>query len=238
MKRTLLSALLVAAMLAGCSRNDGATADGASDAETAKAPLIAYGYTYRFALPGTAVGHAQDRHIALCDRLGPARCRMLEMHRTAGTSGDSGSLRFAVAAADARGFGAALVSPVTSLGGALTSRDFEAEDLSAQQAEAQAKVAEKNNVANRTALSGLRDRLDLSTVWVYYDGTTRFGTRIGVAFADGGETLTSSVVALIYFLAGAIPWVVVLGLLFLIARAATRRFRRTREARRPADAGV
>jgi hypothetical protein len=237
MTRTLLSALLFALVLAGCSGKESG-ADGSSSGEIAKAATIAYGFTYRFALPGAAVGQAQDRHIALCDQLGPARCRMLEMHRSAGASNTGGSLRFAVAAGDARRFGSALAAPVVRLGGELTARDFEAEDVSGQQAEAQAKVAEKNDVANRSALSSVRDRIALSTIWIYYDGKTGFGEQIGDAFAAGGETLTSSVVALIYFLAAAVPWVVVLGLMFLVARAISRRLRRTRPDRHAVDAGV
>jgi hypothetical protein len=172
------------------------------------------------------VNEAQDKHVALCDQLGPGRCRMLEMHRSTSASGSDGSTRFMVLAGDARKFGKDMTAPVVGLGGELSSRDFEAEDVTRQPADATAKVAEKNNTDNRAAAATLRERIETSTVWAYYSGTEGFWNQVGAALGSGGETLTSSVVALIYFLAGALPWVVVLGALFLIVRAISRRIPR------------
>ena len=151
---------------------------------------------------------------------------MQEMHRSVGPTDFGGSLRFIVARDDARRFGQALLPPVTSVGGVLKSRDFEAEDLAGQQNEAAAKVAEKNDAANRAALSGLRQRLLMSSIWIYYDGTAGFGKRIGDAFGAAGETITSSLVALIYFVAGALPWILVFGLGFFVVRLIVRQARR------------
>jgi hypothetical protein len=224
MKRALASVLLMGSIVAGCSSQEGEPGSEAQIAGDAKAPLVAYGYTYRFSLPGAAVSEAQDKHIALCDEMGPQRCRMLEMHRSTSADRSDGSTRFMVLAGEARKFRQDIVPPVTALGGELSSRDFEAEDVTRQTADATAKVAEKNNTDNRTAAANLRERVETSTVWAYYSGTEGFWVQVGAALGAGGETLTSSVVALIYFLAAALPWVVVLGTLFLVARAVSRRF--------------
>jgi hypothetical protein len=221
----LASVLLMGTALAACSNRESEQAGQAESLGDTKA-LVAYGYTYRFTLPGAAVNEAQDKHMALCDQMGPGRCRMLEMHRSTSASGSDGSTRFMVLAGDARKFGQDMTAPVTALSGELASRDFEAEDVTKQTAEAAAKVAEKNNADNRAAAGSLRERVETSTVWAYYSGTEGFWSQVGAALSSGGETLTSSVVALIYFLAGALPWVVVLGTLFLIVRAISRRIPR------------
>lgn len=228
MKILLASVLLIGTALAACSSRESDQAGQTGEAESlgdTKA-LVAYGYTYRFTLPGAAVNEAQDKHMALCDQMGPGRCRMLEMHRSTSPRGSDGSTRFMVLAGDARKFGRDLTSPVAALGGELSSRDFEAEDVTKQTAEATAKVAEKNNADNRAAAGNLRERVETSTVWAYYSGTEGFWSQVGAALSSGGETLTSSVVALIYFLAGALPWVVVLGTIFLIVRAISHRIPR------------
>ncbi len=228
MKRMLASVLLMGTALAACSNRESGQAEQAGQAESlgdTKA-LVAYGYTYRFTLPGGAVNEAQDRHMALCDQMGPSRCRMLEMHRSTSPRGSDGSTRFMVLAGDARKFGQDLTAPVTALGGELASRDFEAENVTKQTAEATAKVAQKNNADNRAVAGNLRERVETSTVWAYYSGTQGFWSQVGAAMSSGGETLTSSVVALIYFLAGALPWVVVLGTIFLIVRTISRRIPR------------
>ncbi|MFD1950445.1 hypothetical protein ACFSGX_06655 [Sphingomonas arantia] len=220
-----LPIMIVAMTLAGCSGGD---SGGGGVAEPDAASTIAYGFDYRFALPGTAVGQAQDRHIALCDRLGPARCRMLEMHRSVGMGqgASSGSLRFAVASADTRAFDQALLAPVSALGGKLVSRDFEAEDLSVQRTEAQAKVAQKGGATNQAALANIQQRLQTSAIRIQYDGTSGFFAQVGGALGAAGETLTASVVALVYALAASLPWLLVGGILFLAIRAFARWLKR------------
>ncbi len=222
MKALLLSATLFVLALPGCSeqaRDQGGGALGGG------AEQMSYGYTYRFALPGDVVTQTQDRHVAMCDQLGPGRCRMQEMHRSANTGSSDGSTRFAVASGDARKFGQDLIAPVTSVNGTMTSREFEAENVSKQIAEAQAKTVEKDNVANRTMLMEAQGRIATSTIWVYYDGKTAFGEEVGAAFADAGETMRSSIIALIYVLSAVLPWALVFGVIFLIVRAGFRRFR-------------
>lgn len=238
MKKILAPVLMAALALWGCSKGEqgGGSPAGGVVAESA----IAYGFTYRFALPRAAVDQAQDRHLALCDRLGPARCRMQEMHGSAGEGSTGASTRFVVAAGDARRFSQELLPTITALGGTLQSRDFEAEDVAKQQREAQVKVAEKSSAANQAALAAVQDRVAMSTVWAYYEGRSSFGEQTGAALGAVGETLTTSVVMLIYFLSGVLPWALALVAIVLLARAGLRLARRGSWRRRaggtPADA--
>lgn len=218
-----MSVLPIVLVLAGCSKApDPNKISRVQGGDTAQ---MSYGYSYRFALPGDVVTQAQDRHIALCDQMGTARCRLQEMHRSAGTGSSGGSTRFVVVSGDARRFGQALIAPVTGLHGTMTSREFEAEDVSKQIADAQAKAGEKDSVANRTAVAEVQDRVATSSIWVYYEGKTGFGERLGGAFGDAGETMRTSIIALIYVLSAVLPWALVFGVLFFVVRAAFRRVR-------------
>lgn len=223
LNRLLMASAVFGLALSGCSpqgHDSGGDALVVSDAAQ-----MSYGYTYHFTLPGDAVTQAQDRHIAMCDQLGSARCRMQEMHRNADTGSSGGSTRFVLASGDAQKFGQDLIAPVTGLSGTMTSREFEAEDVSKQIADAQAKAGEKDNAANRTTLADAQNRVATSAIWVYYDGKTAFGEQIGAAFGDAGETMRSSIIALIYFLSAVLPWALVFGVIFFVARAGIRRFR-------------
>lgn len=224
-----MSVLPIVLVLAGCSKAP--DPNKSSRLQGGDAAQMSYGYSYRFALPGDVVTQAQDRHVALCDQMGSARCRLQEMHRSAGTGSSAGSTRFVVASGDARRLGQALIAPVTGLHGTMTSREFEAEDVSKQIADAQAKAGEKDNAANRTAVAEAQDRVATSSIWVYYEGKTGFGEQLGGAFGDAGETMRTSIIALIYVLSAVLPWALVLGVLFFVVRAALRRVRgKTRSA--------
>ena len=222
LKALLLSLTALILALSGCSKQSGDQGEAMSGGD---AQQMSYGYSYRFSLPDNVVTQAQDRHIAMCDQLGNARCRMQEMHRSAGTGSSNGSTRFVIASGDARTFGQNLIAPVTSLNGTMTSRAFEAEDVAKQIAAAQAKAIEKDNVANRTTLAEAQSRIATSAIWVYYDGKTTFGKQVGAAFGDAGETMLSSIIALIYVLSAVLPWALVFGVMILVVRAGIRRFR-------------
>jgi hypothetical protein len=224
MTRTFALILMAVLALWGCSKAE--HGGGSPSGDVVAQSAVAYGFTYRFALPRAAVDQAQDRHMALCDRLGPARCRMQEMHGSVGEGSTGASTRFAVAAGDARRFGQELLPTIEALGGTLQSRDFEAEDVARQRSDAQAKVAEKGSAANQAALAAVQDRVAISTVWAYYEGKAGFGEQTGAAFAAIGDTLTTSVVMLIYFLSGVLPWALALVVIVSLDRAGLRLVRR------------
>ena len=149
-------------------------------------PRIAYVYRYNFRLPGAELARVQDAHLAICDRLGPARCRVLDMKREAGEAEyASGSLKLQVAAADARRVGAALGEPVVKAGGTLADSGIAAEDLSKQMIDTGARIRAKEQVilrlteilrtrtgtveqlvAAEKAISEAQEELDAARAWL------------------------------------------------------------------------
>src|SRR5438874_2170864 len=57
--------------------------------DPATLPQIAYTYTVAYSVGAAAMADVQRRHVALCDSLGPARCRIVSMHRDSSDEGAS-----------------------------------------------------------------------------------------------------------------------------------------------------
>lgn len=171
MRETLIVLAVGCAALAGCSksedRNVPATTEtlqafdvkeeppptnaaGPNNPIAVAAPRIAYEYSYGFRLPAEALAKVQAKHVALCDSLGPARCRVIDMKRDAG-EGDyaSGSLELAVASGIARVFGARLSDAAGAAGGALSGSAITAEDLSKQIVDTEARLRQRALLAAR-----------------------------------------------------------------------------------------
>ncbi len=160
-----LSPVLLIALLAGCSGKPGAdevaqelaeppaTVQGDADGSKSIAvsvPQIAYAYEYGFRLDGDRIAAAQDAHMALCDRMGPTRCRILDMRRQASGNGYSnGSLKLEVESQGARAFGTRLAQAVASAGGAQTDSNISAEDLSKKIVDTQARLRSRQLLATR-----------------------------------------------------------------------------------------
>jgi hypothetical protein len=121
------------------------------------APRIAYSYGYRFRLPAASVAPLQERHLALCHRLGEMRCRVLSMQR--GEEGEGGEARASaalsvqVASSLANRFGAALAQSAGEAGGETIDRTIAAEDLSRQMVDTEARIRTRETLIRR--LSGL-----------------------------------------------------------------------------------
>ncbi len=131
-----------------------AAADGAAapkpDAIKVALPQIAYTYSYGFELPADAIAPVQQRHVAACDRLGPARCLVLNMEtRTHDGAATGGTLKLVVDARLARSFGASLAKVVSEKGGKASNSSIEAEDLSKQIVDTEAKLRSKQALAER-----------------------------------------------------------------------------------------
>lgn len=150
-------------MAGGCSKSiDG---DGASPATTevhqepaapdegaaikVSLPQIAYTYRYLFTLPGAAIATTQERHLRMCDQLGPTRCHVLAMQRAVGDSTAQGAMTLMVDARVARSFGADLASAVEKSGGEQSDSSIEAEDLSKQIVDTEARLRAKQALADR-----------------------------------------------------------------------------------------
>ncbi len=135
---------------------DPAGARGAGDATrddpggAAPVPRIAYAYTLQFRLPAGRLVAALDAHVALCDRLGPARCRVVSLSRS-GEEGQfqSASLQLQVAADEARAFADRMEAGVAAAGGRTIARGQQAEDLGRQIVDVEARIAAKAQLADR-----------------------------------------------------------------------------------------
>jgi hypothetical protein len=123
---------------------------GAPAAVPVAAPQIAYKYQVGYTVAAERLDAAQRAHVALCDRLGPARCRVLSMNRNA-ADGEfaSGALALEVDARIARAFGAELDKAAAGVGGETASRSTEAEDLSKAMVDTEARIRAKQALADR-----------------------------------------------------------------------------------------
>jgi hypothetical protein len=116
----------------------------------ASGPQIAYTYSLGYRLGADRVAEVQRRHVALCDRLGPARCRILSMSRASGDDGPpQAALSLIVDARIARPFQDRLDSAASDAGGTVSSSGIEAEDLSKQMIDTEAKVRGKEALSQR-----------------------------------------------------------------------------------------
>jgi hypothetical protein len=123
---------------------------GGGDAIKVSMPQIAYIYRYAFELPADQVPAVIQKHIAACDRMGPARCRTLDMQSgTSDGKATGGTLKLIVAAGEARAFGALLGQAVAAGGGKQSESSIEAEDLSKQIVDTEARLRSKQALAER-----------------------------------------------------------------------------------------
>jgi hypothetical protein len=121
-----------------------------ADAINVSVPRMAYSYNYSFVLPGTSIAHAQESHIALCDRMGPTRCQLLAMESASGDeSAARASLKLRVASANAREFGVALEGAVSGAGGRSVNRSITAEDVSKNLVDTQARIHQRELLIER-----------------------------------------------------------------------------------------
>lgn len=145
-------------------------------------PQIAYSYTYGYRLGSGAIAAAQAAHIALCDKLGPARCRVAKMLRASSDGQFStATLNLLVDGRIARAFGADLDKAVAGVGGENSDRGIEAEDLSKAMIDTQARVTAKQALADR-----------LMTIIKTRSGSVADLVEAERAFADAQEELDSA----------------------------------------------
>jgi Domain of unknown function (DUF4349) len=122
---------------------DGAGAAGSVEpaAIPVSVPKIAYVYDYGYRVAADRMTALQRRHAELCEKQGPANCRIIEM-RSSGGEGDyaTGSLALEVAAPRARAFGAELAKAAGESGGEEVSSAISGEDLSKQIVDTEARL--------------------------------------------------------------------------------------------------
>lgn len=172
MKNLWLPALSAVLILCGCNAKqadggasgapealrvaaDVATGDaakgGAGDAGAVPVavPQLAYSYTLGFRLPADRIEAAQKAHLALCDKLGPARCQMIAMSRDGDSANGGGAMKLRVATDQARAFAAALQQAVAAQGGRQIDSRVEAEDVSKDMVDAQARINQRTLLVDR-----------------------------------------------------------------------------------------
>lgn len=112
-------------------------------------PQIAYTYRYGFLIPAGALEGTQKAHLAACDRMGKARCQIIDMSRSGRDEEETGDLHLKVDATQARAFGSGLQKAVAGKGGELNESAVSAEDLSRQIVDTDARVKAKTLLAAR-----------------------------------------------------------------------------------------
>lgn len=114
---------------------------GSTDADTPRAPQIAYVYSYGYRLAGDRIAPLQQTHADLCESKGPQVCRIISMEQS-GDEGDyvSGSLQLAVSAPQARAFGRELGKAAQGADGVQTASGISGEDLSKQIVDTEARL--------------------------------------------------------------------------------------------------
>ncbi|MDB5711083.1 MAG: hypothetical protein JWL96_3153 [Sphingomonas bacterium] len=134
----------------GDAGDDADAAQAAADPIAVAVPRVAYKYAYAFSLPGTAIPAAQHAHVALCDKLGPARCQVLGMESKSGDNESaSGSLKLRVDSGIARRFGDDLQGAIGHVGGHADSRSIEAEDVSKETVDTAARLKQRELLVAR-----------------------------------------------------------------------------------------
>ena len=113
-------------------------------------PQIAYSYTYGYRLSDGEIGGVQQKHVALCEQMGVAHCRVSAMKRDS-NDGEfvNASLTLEVDAKQIKPFSAALDKAVGDSDGEATNRSTAAEDLSKQMVDTAARIKAKQALADR-----------------------------------------------------------------------------------------
>jgi hypothetical protein len=104
---------------------------------------IAYVYRLGFTLDGTRIAGLQQRHEALCRRLGAARCQLMRVNRSSGDDSDSGSMTLRVDARLARRFTTVLEQAAAGAGGRTSDSAVEAEDVTKATIDAEARLRQR-----------------------------------------------------------------------------------------------
>ncbi|MEA3060991.1 MAG: hypothetical protein QOJ94_772 [Sphingomonadales bacterium] len=129
---------------------DAARQPRVDEAAPAAGPRIAYTYSLGYRLGAGRVAEVQRSHVSLCDRLGPARCRILSMSRDSGDdSATEAALSLLVDARIARPFQDRLDAAASGAGGTVSNRGIQAEDLSKQMIDTEAKLRGKEALSQR-----------------------------------------------------------------------------------------
>jgi glycine cleavage system regulatory protein len=129
---------------------EAASAEPAADSPSQSplvAPQIAYSYERRYRSPSNGIAALQAGHIAECRQLGAGACHVLEQRLTDGDS--ASALKLSVEATKAQTLLGTLDRQVEAKDGEVVARFTEAEDLSTQIVDVEARLRAKQALADR-----------------------------------------------------------------------------------------
>ena len=203
-----MAAADIAEEAVGNAAAEARTAGGDIAVSAPNAPRIAYVYDFGFRLPVDRVSEVQQKHADLCERKGPAVCRILEMQQD-GSEGDyaSGSLSLAVAAPQARAFGSELARVAGAADGTQVSSSISGEDLSKQIVDTEARLkartllrdrlmevlaSRKGSVAElveaERGVAQVNEEIDQARAWLAeMQGRVDF-SRVNIAYSSGARS--------------------------------------------------
>ena len=233
-------------------------------------PRIAYSYTVAYAFDRRVVAAVQDRQLALCRALGPARCLVIRSTLAAPGPDEHTVSDEAVLLIDARlasAFNRQLDAVAVAGGATVANHQVEAEDVTRQVIDTDAKVRAKQALADRLLgiirsgrgkvgelveaerayattqeeldaargeQAALAQRVAMSRVTISYgfNDTPGRGSPIRASLATAGETLATSIAALVTAIVAAAPWMAAGAIVVALLRRVWRQ-RGWRWPRRP-----
>ena len=171
-------------------------------------PKIAYVYNFGYRIAADRIVDLQRKHADLCEKQGAQTCRILDMQQS-GSEGDyaSGSLSLAVAAPQARAFGAKLAQLADDDGGKQVSSAISGEDLSKQIVDTEARLRARTLLRDRLmdilarregkvaelveaerAVAQVNEEIDQARSWLAeMEGRVAF-SRVNISYASGRPT--------------------------------------------------
>lgn len=239
--------LAALALLAGCD-DAGSKSPAPKDefANTAHAEAFAstgtgFDYRYAYRLPGNRLKGVLQSNADACDRLGPARCRILSMrYRVDDANHSKAVLTIRVDPAIARNYGDAVTANVTGSDGVLVDTEITGTDATsaarnaavinrlqdqlgnARSANTPEGAARANRIQNALATiaeveASQGQTLATAPLLLTYESSNALGG-LGSSNANlrnAGETLQNTMAQLVVVLAGVGPWLVLMLLVVL-----------------------
>lgn len=190
----VVAGLLAVLALAGCDAAPKKDQEKISNEAVAALTATggAFDYRYAYKVPGNHVKAVVESHAAGCDKLGPARCRILSLrYRVDEANRIAATLTFRIDPSVARNFGEAATKVVVGASGALVETEITGADATA--------TARSNALVGR-----LREQLanaQTSNDPVQQGRARRLQTALDViaeSEADSGETMATAPVLITY----------------------------------------
>lgn len=240
------------ALLAGCDNagsktpaaKDKSEFASAADAEAFAATGTGFDYRYAYRLPGQRLKGVLQSNADACDRLGPARCRILSMrYRVDDSNHTKAVLTIRIDPSIARNYGDAVTNNVTGSDGVLVDTEITGSDAttaarstavvtrlrerlsnaqSARTPEGAARAlriqAALSEIAESEASQG--QTLATAPLLITYESSNAL-TGLGSSdanFRNAGQTLQNTLAQLVVILASVGPWLLLMLLVVLVLR--------------------